>query len=1116
MLISNIPSVATYEYTGVRTLPIPFSFYGLSTILVGYRPSTDPTDLSPYVPLIPGTDYEVTGIKGSENDGDQAFKNGSVTITDTGAAKLTLGFTIVVTRDTPIEQQFAYNELDNFPAKSHENGLSRLAVIAQELHDNLKRALLVPPGSEGSGEEVMEEIFDIAHKAEDSAVRAEEAQQGAEEARDVAIGAAAEVNPDNFVAIDNKSWAFDAIALPEYSDADRLLYPRVNVTGDALELVDIADVVTVSSVQSRNTVIQGRMKDGYPAYLVGPEFISMQHEGAVYNSRRGTVSASGEYSTSYRATGPLRNQIVRVNDGWLTPNGVIKGWWQYDFADGPHTLVGMYYQNRPLDAGCSMGNWKLLGWSEKTSSWETIYERLKDQKLVGITDSSKEQGRMYWFTDNTKAYSRIRIQIDGNSGAPNYTSILALRFYEAVVPQMHKYDVALYASPEQPFLATVAGGLANDHTSKTQDYEVRIEEPVIFDGSLFEEMSRNYMYLVAATPAGTLPENLSMDKAVKIPGNDMYLYTDTRRIHYGTEHDIASECYGLLQSRYTTAYSNLNQYFEHNQGFFEYPLYHYRDNIHLTEKPRGAPSSYHFPGNVTAYIAPNRDQVTDGFPVKNGHPYNQECTMEVDFKWAGPAPESADTYGVIFDSGWYTSRGWVVAYYNRQRAIAIYDSSNRWLFSVPFDAGDGKWHTLSVSMRPGATYIHVDGKCLGAFDGTLSFRYPGYMYWMLGRWIHVDSHPWYGYLNNFRLTHGTCMYQGNDYEVTPVFHRDYIPHKTLWYDAAEGIVKEWYADSKTWVRTPMLPIGHVDTGRKEHLMTDQPRGTYHLQQTKFVDEYSASAELDSNRSAICLLNSGGGGAQPYMTPATAGTADHWVQFTLETSMAFERLMLCNTTEDWRAFPAIFKLLGSADGTTWETLIDRSIFVPDGFDVQAHVQPFGNTSNLGFYKSFSYDNEQAFKYYKIELPAKGDVPLFGAYGYTAVRALFTFRGAKPEVLNVNSYVIGNVFTYGPVFVTVNNEIEIPVPFENIAYDAVGFIEVRNGAQVKRRVLGQSGYNYSEGDRLSGEIVYHKRDAIIVASATSYLTPYFGRWDVLSDVENTTSSQGNIYIVAKKRY
>ena len=194
MLISNIPSVATYEYTGINTLPIPFSFYGLTTILVGYRPSSDPTDLSPYVALVPGTDYKVTGNKGSENDGDQAFKNGSVNITEAGAAKLTTGFTLVITRSTPIEQQFAYNELDNFPAKSHENGLSRLAVIAQELNDNLKRALLVPPGSAGSGEEVMEEvmeeIFAARDAAEAAAVLAEISRTASEMAQSVAKKAA--------------------------------------------------------------------------------------------------------------------------------------------------------------------------------------------------------------------------------------------------------------------------------------------------------------------------------------------------------------------------------------------------------------------------------------------------------------------------------------------------------------------------------------------------------------------------------------------------------------------------------------------------------------------------------------------------------------------------------------------------------------------------------------------------------------------------------------------------------------------------------------------------------------------------------------------------------------
>lgn len=70
-----------------------------------------------------------------------------------------------------------------------------------------------------------------------------------------------------------------------------------------------------------------------------------------------------------------------------------------------------------------------------------------------------QYGRMYWFADNIKAYDRIRLNITANWGG-TYLSLGVIRFYEAVLPGMHKYDVALYASEAQPFAATIACGLS--------------------------------------------------------------------------------------------------------------------------------------------------------------------------------------------------------------------------------------------------------------------------------------------------------------------------------------------------------------------------------------------------------------------------------------------------------------------------------------------------------------------------------------------------------------------------------------------------------------------------------------------------------------------------------
>ena len=78
-------------------------------------------------------------------------------------------------------------------------------------------------------------------------------------------------------------------------------------------------ILSNSSSRIRNAVLSGREKDGYPAYLVGPEFLNMEHNDGTYRSSTGIVSASSEYDASnYRATRALRNQVQFLSEGWIT------------------------------------------------------------------------------------------------------------------------------------------------------------------------------------------------------------------------------------------------------------------------------------------------------------------------------------------------------------------------------------------------------------------------------------------------------------------------------------------------------------------------------------------------------------------------------------------------------------------------------------------------------------------------------------------------------------------------------------------------------------------------------------------------------------------------------
>ena len=868
----------------------------------------------------------------------------------------------------------------------------------------------------------------------------------------------------------------------------------------------------------RNVILSGREKDGYPAYLVGQEFIDMQHEDGVYISKRGTVSASGEYSTSYRATKPLRNQLVYQSTGWLTPNTVTSGQWEYAFADRAHVLTGLYLQNFDNSPQYFPRKWQLQGWNESSGLWEDIYRRDNDQALRGSPDNLKDNGRMYWFTENATAYRRVRINIESNHGGA-YSQLSVIRLYEAVIPGLHKYDLALYATPETPFAASVACGLSADGTARTLDHPVKVTEHVVFDGRKLAEMSRNYIYVVPADEStGHLPANLDADRAVPLPGNAAFLYADTRKLHYGTRGDIEKECFALLQSRHTVAYDPApNGMFEMNQGAWNHPLYFQNVRVDPTEKPRGAASSYRFAG-VDNWIGPNAD-LTASLLGRNAHPYSNECTVELDFKWNGPAPETTDDYFILYDNGYYTSRGWALGYHNRKKCLALHwgsKSISNWCYHVPFNAVDGTWHTVSVSQRDSSLFIHVDGVCLGAFNNVSPCN-PNYRYWFLGRWIHSGSRQWYGHLNNLRVTLGTALYQGRDYAVSPRFNSGLIPDRTLWYNAAEGVVKEWQADTGVWLKTPMLPVGHVDTGRKEHLMTDQPRGTYHLQPTKWVTDFKADSSYDGNAVANSLFDLGYGGAHAFLSGGT-NDATHAVEFALEKPLAFESMLdFVSTRGNWNSSLCKFRLSGrNADEEAWNVLIDRSTFIDDGALLGAGVYaaPNGTSPYFGGYKSFAISDPTPYRQYQLYILPKNDVPFFKDYNYTSVLLTFTFRDARPELLGISSYATGEAWTIGPVPLGLNTEAEIPVPFGNLPFSVDGCVEEEQDCQVRKRRLGELSGWYSNGYCVTGEVVYQKSDAVVLVTGNHAISHYNGAsWN--SPSVNTQSNKANYYLSLRRR-
>lgn len=138
------------------------------------------------------------------------------------------------------------------------------------------------------------------------------------------------------------------------------------------------------------------------------------------------------------------------------------------------------------------------------------------------------------------------------------------------------------------------------------------------------------------------------------------------------------------------------------------------------------------------------------------------------------------------------------------------------------------------------------------------------------------------------------------------------------------------------------------------------------------------------------------------------------------------------------------------------------------------------------------------------------------GYSTALLTFVFRDAKPEVLGISSYALGDAWSVGPIPLGLGVEAEIPVPFGNMAFEASGFVEEEMDFQVKRRRLGEvSGWYSGDTHSVHGEIVYQKNDALIIVSGKSSTAIYSGS-HYNSPTVNSSSAKANYYITARKRY
>lgn len=145
MLVSNETSKNQYVGDGGATeFVYTFPILDAAHIEV-YRQFPDQTAQEAI--LVPTSEYTVEGA-GVESGGKVVFKTAPSS-----------GTKLSILRNVPITQLYQYQELDSFPAESHENALAKLTMICQALAERLGRAIVISPTDSTTPEELRNEIF---------------------------------------------------------------------------------------------------------------------------------------------------------------------------------------------------------------------------------------------------------------------------------------------------------------------------------------------------------------------------------------------------------------------------------------------------------------------------------------------------------------------------------------------------------------------------------------------------------------------------------------------------------------------------------------------------------------------------------------------------------------------------------------------------------------------------------------------------------------------------------------------------------------------------------------------------------------------------------------------
>jgi hypothetical protein len=266
MLVDNDVYVNRYVADGsTASFPIAFPFLEASHIEV-YTRGEDGEDI-----LVDPSMYTITGA-GIEEGGELTFNTLPVA-----------GTVIAIVRNVPITQLYAYTELDNFPAESHENALAKLTMIDQQQAEILGRAVLVPVTSDKTPEQLTAEIFQARDDAAESASDAASSAQDAADSATAAENKLQDVIDAGDSAIsdisDAKDAAVDTVEDEGDTQVERLEQLAGTIIAQATQLYKVATIILDSDIASESIINTPTVNSLVLSYIVGKDMLGLSYNG---------------------------------------------------------------------------------------------------------------------------------------------------------------------------------------------------------------------------------------------------------------------------------------------------------------------------------------------------------------------------------------------------------------------------------------------------------------------------------------------------------------------------------------------------------------------------------------------------------------------------------------------------------------------------------------------------------------------------------------------------------------------------------------------------------------------------------------------------------------------